>query len=76
VGWRVLYAIWSLHILRFWESNAKGLIKPPGPDLLQPLVKKLKEDDGKSIHLDHEDKEGFSDSIKFLAGLVKAAVDY
>jgi hypothetical protein len=45
--------------------------------LLQPLVEKLTEDDGKPIALNHEDKEGFSCAIEFLAGPgVKAAVDF
>jgi hypothetical protein len=39
-------------------------------------VENLKEDQGKAIPLDHEDKKGFSESIKFLAGPVKAAVDF
>jgi hypothetical protein len=39
-------------------------------------VKNLQEDHGKAIRLDHEDKESFSEPIKFLAGLVKAAVDF
>jgi hypothetical protein len=60
--------------LRFWKIAARGLIKPP--DLLQPLVEKLKEDHGKAIHLDHEDKEGYSEPIEFLAGPVKATVYY
>jgi hypothetical protein len=55
-------------ILRFWKSSARGLIKLPA--LLQPLVKNLQEDHGKAIRLDHEDKESFSEPIKFLAGLV------
>jgi hypothetical protein len=48
-------------------------MKPPG--VLKSLVGNLKEDNGKEIPLGHEDKKGLSKSIKFLAGLVKAAVD-
>ena len=32
--------------------------------------------DGKSFCLEHEDKEGFSKAIAFIAGLVKDTVDY
>jgi hypothetical protein len=54
--------------LRVWKSSARGLTKLPA--LLQPLVENLKEDHGKAISLDHEDKEGFSEPIEFLAGLI------
>jgi hypothetical protein len=56
--------------VRFWHVDASGLMKPPG--VLKSLVENLKEDNGKAIPLDHEDKRGFSEPIKFLAGLVKA----
>ena len=62
-------------ILRFWQHGASGLMKPP--DILKSLVENLKADhDNEAIPLDHEDKKGFSESIKILAGLVKAAVDF
>jgi hypothetical protein len=61
--------IWGL-----WQKNAKALMQAPA--VLQPFVEELEVDDGKSISLDHEDKEAFSCAIEFLAGLVKAAVDF
>jgi hypothetical protein len=59
-------------ILRFWQRDARGLMKPP--DVLKSLVENLKADNGKAIPLDPEDKNGYSESIKFLAGLVKMEV--
>jgi hypothetical protein len=61
-------------ILRFWQAGTRGLID--APDVLKSLVENLKEDNGKAIRFDPEDKNGYSESIKFLAGLVKAAVDF
>jgi hypothetical protein len=62
-------------ILRFWSPKAAGFVKPP--DLLQPLIQELTvAHDGKSFYLEHEDKEGFSESIKAIAGLVEETVDY
>jgi hypothetical protein len=63
-------------ILRFWQKDAKRLIKPPGSS---PAPRREpeggQEDDGKSTTLDHEDKEGFSGAIKFLAGRVTCQGD-
>jgi hypothetical protein len=61
--------------LRFYRPGAAGVVAPP--DHLKPHIEELKEaHDGKSFCLEHEDKEGFSKSIKFIAGLVKDTVDY
>jgi hypothetical protein len=61
-------------ILRFWQAASRGLMKPPG--VLKSLVENLKEDNGKATPLGPEDQNGYSEPIKFLAGLVKAAVDF
>lgn len=72
-----LFAIttgWAGEDERTCILRANGLMKPP--DVLKSLVENLMEDNGKEIHLDPEDKKGFSESIKFLGGLVKTAVDF
>jgi hypothetical protein len=61
--------------LRFHRQGAARLILPR--EQLKPHIEELKKaHDGKSFCLEHEDKEGFSKSIDFIAGLVKDTVDY